>query len=87
MRLYEYSKSGNSHKVRLLLSFLGLPYESVEIALMAGEQHQEAFLALNPRGEVPVLEDEGTVLGSVKLAPNFYWQKILGREQCKQPDK
>jgi glutathione S-transferase len=62
MRLYEHPESGNSHKVRLLLSFLGLAYESVEIDLMANEQHQVAFLALNPRGEVPVLEDDGTVL-------------------------
>jgi glutathione S-transferase len=62
MRLYEHPESGNSHKVRLLLSFLGLTYESVEIDLMADEQHQAAFLALNPRGEVPVLEDDGTVL-------------------------
>jgi glutathione S-transferase len=62
MRLYEYAESGNSHKIRLLLSFLGLAYESVEIDLMADEQHHAAFLAINPRGEVPVLEDEGTVL-------------------------
>jgi glutathione S-transferase len=62
MRLYEHPESGNSHKVRLLLSFLGRAYESVGIDLMADEQHQAAFLALNPRGEVPVLEDEGTVL-------------------------
>lgn len=62
MRLYEYPESGNSHKVRLLLSFLGLAYESVEIDLMADEQHQASFLSINPRGEVPVLEDDGTVL-------------------------
>ena len=55
MRLYEHPESSNSHKVRLL-SFLGLAYESVEIDLMADEQHQAAFLSINPRGEVPVDE-------------------------------
>ena len=62
MRLYEHQESGNSHKVRLLLSFLGLKYESAEIDLMTGEQHREPFLSINPRGEVPVLEDDGTIL-------------------------
>ncbi len=58
MKLYEHPESGNSHKVRLLLSFLGLEYESVIIDLMTDEQHQAPFLAVNPRGEVPVLVDD-----------------------------
>ena len=62
MRLYEHPESGNSHKVRLLLSFLGLEYESVVVDLMTDEQHQEPFLSVNPRGEVPVLDDNGLIL-------------------------
>ena len=62
MELYEHPESGNSHKVRLLLSFLGLEYESVVVDLMADEQHQAPFLAVNPRGEVPVLVDDEVVL-------------------------
>ena len=62
MKLYEHPESGNSHKVRLLLSFLGLEYESVIVDLMADEQHQSPFLAVNPRGEVPVLVDNEVVL-------------------------
>ena len=62
MKLYEHPESGNSHKVRLLLSFLGLEYESVVIDLMADEQHQAPFLAVNPRGEVPVLVDDDVTL-------------------------
>ncbi len=62
MKLYEHPESGNSHKVRLLLSFLGLEHESVHVDLMADEQHQAPFLAVNPRGEVPVLVDNEVVL-------------------------
>ena len=62
MKLYEHPESGNSHKVRLLLSFLGLEYESVVVDLMTDEQHQAPFLAVNPRGEVPVLVDNEVVL-------------------------
>ena len=62
MRLHEHPYSGNSHKVRLLMSFLGLDYESVTVDLMTGEQQRAPFIALNPRGEVPVLEDGDVVL-------------------------
>ncbi len=62
MKLYEHPESGNSHKVRLLLSFLGLEYESVVVDLMTDEQHQAPFLAVNPRGEVPVLVDDDVTL-------------------------
>lgn len=62
LKLYEHPESGNSHKVRLLLSFLGLDYESIHVDLMVDEQHQPDFLAVNPRGEVPVLADDGLTL-------------------------
>lgn len=62
MKLYTYEESGNSYKVRLLMSFLGVAYEKVEVDLMADEQHQAPFLAINPRGEVPVLVDGELVL-------------------------
>lgn len=59
MKLYEHPGSGNSHKVRLLLSFLDLDYASRTVALLEGEQNEEWFREINPRGEVPVLEDRG----------------------------
>lgn len=58
MKLYTYEESGNSYKVRLLLSFLGLSYESVDVDLMQDAQHQAPHLAVNPRGEVPALIDD-----------------------------
>lgn len=57
--LYDFALSGNCHKVRLLLAFLELEYQSVYIDLVGGEQHQPPFRALNPRGQVPVLHDHG----------------------------
>ena len=62
MKLYTYEESGNSYKVRLLLSFLDLDCEQVEVDLMLDEQHQEPYLAINPRGEVPALVDGDVVL-------------------------
>jgi glutathione S-transferase len=61
MKLYVSARSGNSYKPRLLLALLNVPYESVEIDLAKREQKQPHFVALNPRGQVPVLEDGGAV--------------------------
>ncbi|KJK26380.1 glutathione S-transferase [Burkholderiaceae bacterium 16] len=60
--LYHMSLSGHAHRVRLFLSLLGLPYRLVEVDLRGGEHRREPFLKLNPFGQVPVLDDNGTVL-------------------------
>lgn len=62
MKLYDMEVSGNGYKARLLLSMLGRKYESVTVNLMAGEQKKPEFLKLNPRGQVPVLDDDGAVI-------------------------
>ncbi len=55
--LYDFDLSGNSHKVRLMLSMLGLTYVRRHVNLFAHEQDQAPFVALNPKREVPVLVD------------------------------
>lgn len=62
MKLYTYEESGNSYKVRLLMSFLNIECEKIDIDLMQDVQHQPEFLAINPRGEVPVLVDGNLTL-------------------------
>ncbi len=60
MKLYTFYESGNSWKVRILLEQLGVPYEKVIVDLLKWEQKTEQFMSeFNPRGQVPVLEDEG----------------------------
>ena len=62
MKLYLLPPSGNAYKVRILLSLLNVPYEKVVVDGSKKEQKQPAYIKLNPRGEVPVLEDNGTVI-------------------------
>lgn len=62
MRLYDKELSGNCYKIRLILGFLGLKYESVPIDTEKREQKRVEFLKLNPRGQIPVLEDDNLVL-------------------------
>jgi glutathione S-transferase len=61
MKLYMSAGSGNAYKPRLLLAMLNVPYEKVLVDTRAGETKKEWFLKLNPRGQVPVLEDDGHV--------------------------
>jgi glutathione S-transferase len=55
-RLYQHPGSGNCYKIQLLLELLGLPYETVNVNILAGESRTPAFLAHNPVGKVPVLQ-------------------------------
>lgn len=57
MKLYDFELSGNCYKIRLMLSLLGLSYERQAVDLATGEQTGDAFLSLNQKGEVPVLQD------------------------------
>lgn len=62
-RLHHFWNSGNSYKVRLLLHELGRPYESAALDRAAGAQKEPAYLAVNPRGQVPAwAEAPGRVL-------------------------
>jgi glutathione S-transferase len=61
--VYNSSISGHCHRVRLFLSLLGQPFETVEVDLRAGEQRRPDFLRRNAFGQVPVIED-----GEVTLA-------------------
>lgn len=62
MKLYDMELSGNCYKIRLMCSLLGLPYETIAVDLWKGENKSPAFLRLNPRGQLPVLEDDGAVI-------------------------
>ena len=59
--LHGVELSGHTHRVELLLLMLGIPYRfSPAPADVRGTQ---AFLKLNPLGQIPVLQDGDLVLG------------------------
>lgn len=58
LRLYDSRLSGNSWKVRILLSQLGVAYERVTLDLPRGDTQDPAFRAKSRFGRVPVLEME-----------------------------
>lgn len=62
MKLYHHPLSGHAHRARLFLSLLGVEAELVEVNLTAGAHKEPEFLKLNPFGQVPVLDDGGTII-------------------------
>jgi len=61
-KLYDFERSGNCHKIRMMLSFLELEYEPVDINLLKKDQMNPEFLKLNSLHKVPVLDDSGFVI-------------------------
>jgi glutathione S-transferase len=57
IRLYTTLLSGHGHRVKLFLTLLDLPFEVVELDMKAGENRKPEYLALNPFGQVPTVQD------------------------------
>jgi len=64
MKLYQHPFASSSMKVRSVLSELGLSCEFVDLAMAPPQREHKsaAFLAMNPNGKVPVLEENGFIL-------------------------
>jgi maleylacetoacetate isomerase len=62
MRLYSFFRSSAAFRVRIALHLKGVTYETVAVHLPNRQHRSAEFLATNPQGVVPVLDDDGTVL-------------------------
>lgn len=76
LRLYSYFRSSAAYRVRIVLNLKGLPYESVPIHLLKGDQHEASFSAKSPAHFVPVLED-GPVVLTQSLAIIEYLEELF----------
>jgi len=62
MKLYDFFRSGTSHRLRIALNLKGLDYEQVAVDLRREQHLSEAFDAINPQHMVPVLEVDGRLM-------------------------
>ena len=62
MKLHGYFRSSASYRVRIALNLKGLDAEHLPHHLRKGEQREVSYLAINPQGLVPTLQDGDTVI-------------------------
>lgn len=75
MILYDYVKSSASFRVRIALHLKNVPHELSPIVLTEHEQSKPGYLALNPQGLVPCLEENGQLI-SQSLAIMEYLEEL-----------
>ena len=71
------STASRAHRVLWALKELGVPYQHIPTAFQDGSTHQPEFLAINPNGRVPALDDDGLLLCE-SLSINLYLAKKYG---------
>ncbi len=92
MKLYDYLPSGNSYKVRLMMAYLGLPYEHIGIDIIKGETQTDSFKTVNPAAQIPLLElSDGRTIAESNAIIYFlgegtpYWPKnAFDQAKCLQ---
>ncbi len=62
LKLHYHPLSTYSRRVRMALIEKGLEAELIELDMARGAHREPGYLALNPYGRVPTLEDDGLVL-------------------------
>jgi glutathione S-transferase len=81
--LYSMQRSGNCYKARLVLHQLDIPHRLVDIDILKGESRTPEFLAMNPNGQVPLLQIEpGTYLAESNAILWFLAEdsELVGRD-------
>ena len=62
MKLYHHPLSGHAHRAHLFLSLIAADFELIEVDLAKGAHKAPEYLKLNRLGQVPVLDDDGTIV-------------------------
>jgi len=66
-----------AHRVAWMLKELDLPYEHVPVNFLDGSTHRPEYLAVNPNGRVPSIDDDGLKLFE-SLAINLHLARKYG---------
>jgi GST-like protein len=62
-----YAPTPNTWKASIMLEECELPYRTVPVDIMAGDQKKPEFLAINPNGRIPAIVDHDTPEGPLPV--------------------
>jgi glutathione S-transferase len=85
LELYHAEPSANSMKPMICLKEKRLEFASHYVDLLAFEQHEPRFIALNPNGQVPVLVHDGAVITESTVI-NEYLDEVFPEVPLKPAD-
>ena len=83
--LYYGSGSPYAWKVQLALEHKALPYERKVLSFDAGDTRKPDFLAVNPRGRVPTIDDDGYVIYESNAIVEYLEDAYPGRGEALFP--
>ncbi|XP_037550288.1 ganglioside-induced differentiation-associated protein 1 [Nematolebias whitei] len=78
LKLYHWTQSFNSQKVRLAVAEKGLRCEEYDVSLPLSEHNEPWFMRLNPAGEVPVLVHNNSVLCDLTQIMDYLEENFKG---------
>lgn len=93
IQIHSFPLSGHSHRVRLFANLAGIKHDVIDVDLAGGEHKREPFLALNPAGQVPVLQDGDVVVSDSnailvylarKYAPSYLPSDPVGEAEVQK---
>ena len=76
MKLYTFYRSSAAFRVRIALNLKGAKYESIPKAFAKREHRAQEYLAVNPQGLIPALDDDGSVLSQSLAIIEYLNEKI-----------
>ncbi len=62
IKLWNYFRSGTSHRVRIALNLKGVEWQYQPLNLVERQHKERAYLDLNPQGLAPAIEIDGEIL-------------------------
>jgi len=76
LKIYYAPLSAAANKVRMCANALGLQYEAVGVDLRSGEQRRPEYLAINPFGKVPAIDDDGFFVFESNAIMKYLCRKV-----------
>lgn len=86
IRIHTFPLSGHAHRVELFASLAGIAHELITVDLPNGAHKQADFLALNPVGQVPVIEDGDVVISDANAILVYLARKYAPAYLPQEPE-